>query len=223
MPDCTTCGAPLPTESLVCSFCQSRNDIDLRPIHEIEVSQAWTGRICPCCEIGLTAVNVAALDSFVIEQCPQCHGLFFDPDELPALLDHTVAADYRIDYQRLTQLNAEAMVESPGTRYRKCPVCKELMNRINAGTRSGVVTDQCRAHGIWLDGGEFRRLLEWRRVGGDQYCTRDDDALSAKRPMDEVAWEPYREAPKTFREEIADDALSTLRFLSELIGYAPRM
>jgi hypothetical protein len=29
-----------------------------------------------------------------------------------------------------------------------------------------VIVDTCREHGIWLDGGELRQLLEWTRAGG---------------------------------------------------------
>ncbi len=41
------------------------------------------------------------------------------------------------------------------------------MTRINFGTKSGVIIDQCSAHGVWLDGGELRRLLTWRKAGGE--------------------------------------------------------
>jgi Zn-finger nucleic acid-binding protein len=40
------------------------------------------------------------------------------------------------------------------------------MNRVNFGARSGVIVDQCPRHGMWLEGGELRRLLEWRKAGG---------------------------------------------------------
>jgi Zn-finger nucleic acid-binding protein len=52
--------------------------------------------------------------------------------------------------------------------YIKCPICKGLMNRVNFGARSGVVIDKC-IHGIWLDNGELRKLLEWRKSGGQLY------------------------------------------------------
>jgi Zn-finger nucleic acid-binding protein len=42
------------------------------------------------------------------------------------------------------------------------------MNRVNFGVRSGVVIDKC-VHGIWLDSGELRKLLEWRKAGGQLY------------------------------------------------------
>ncbi len=41
------------------------------------------------------------------------------------------------------------------------------MNRINIGSRSGVIADQCREHGMWLDGGELRQVMEWMKAGGN--------------------------------------------------------
>lgn len=114
----------------------------------------------------MQTVNVAAGDSFLVEQCATCHGIFFDPDELEALLDETVATTYQIDYEKLARLSDEVLPDRGRIRYRKCPVCQAFMNRVSAGARSGVVTDRCRDHGVWLDGGELRRLFEWRRAGG---------------------------------------------------------
>ena len=42
------------------------------------------------------------------------------------------------------------------------------MNRKLHGKRSGVIVDSCRDHGIWLDAGELRQLLEWSRAGGEK-------------------------------------------------------
>jgi Zn-finger nucleic acid-binding protein len=40
------------------------------------------------------------------------------------------------------------------------------MNRINFGAQSGVIVDKCKEHGVWLDGGELRQLMEWIKAGG---------------------------------------------------------
>ena len=42
------------------------------------------------------------------------------------------------------------------------------MNRKLHGKRSGVIADYCRDHGLWLDAGELRQLLEWSRAGGEK-------------------------------------------------------
>jgi Zn-finger nucleic acid-binding protein len=42
--------------------------------------------------------------------------------------------------------------------YRKCPVCKTHMGRVNFLQKTGVVVDVCTQHGIFLDDGEFDSL-----------------------------------------------------------------
>jgi Zn-finger nucleic acid-binding protein len=50
--------------------------------------------------------------------------------------------------------------------YRPCPVCGQRMNRVNYARRSGVVLDVCKAHGLWFDQDELRRLLAFIAGGG---------------------------------------------------------
>ena len=50
--------------------------------------------------------------------------------------------------------------------YRPCPACGQRMNRVNYARRSGVVLDVCKAHGLWFDQDELRRLLGFIAGGG---------------------------------------------------------
>jgi Zn-finger nucleic acid-binding protein len=92
--------------------------------------------------------------------------LFFDPGELEALLEATVNNVFLIDRSGLDTINQNRPPEQYPIAYIKCPVCSQLMNRVNFGVRSGVIIDRCKAHGIWLDGGELRHLMEWMKLGG---------------------------------------------------------
>ena len=51
-------------------------------------------------------------------------------------------------------------------RYRKCPVCSQIMHRRNYARRSGVIIDVCRDHGLWFDADELPRIIAWIRAGG---------------------------------------------------------
>ncbi len=42
-----------------------------------------------------------------------------------------------------------------------CPRCNKKMGRYNFGRYSGVVVDSCRKHGIWLDRGELRHIVDF--------------------------------------------------------------
>src|SRR5258708_28779953 len=51
-------------------------------------------------------------------------------------------------------------------RYVPCPVCGNLMNRVNFANCSHVVVDVCMQHGTWFDRDELRRIVEFIRAGG---------------------------------------------------------
>ena len=44
--------------------------------------------------------------------------------------------------------------------YRRCPHCKDMMNRNNY-LKSGIIVDVCRKHGVYLDDGEFDDLHQF--------------------------------------------------------------
>jgi Zn-finger nucleic acid-binding protein len=51
-------------------------------------------------------------------------------------------------------------------RYRPCPRCGKLMNRLNFGRLSGAVVDVCRGHGTFLDRGELHQVIRFIQQGG---------------------------------------------------------
>jgi len=166
MYNCRNCGAPLPPDSMICSHCKTRQDIDLKEIHRYTVEVPESERICPRCDKPLQTIDLKMGGTFLIERCPSCLGLFFDPGELEAILEKSVSYVYHIDYLRLEELRKTRRHADYPVTYIKCPVCRKLMNRINFGAQSGVIVDKCRYHGVWLDGGELRQLMEWTKAGG---------------------------------------------------------
>jgi Zn-finger nucleic acid-binding protein len=169
MANCKNCGAALTGNLLVCQYCKTRQDVDLGIISRYTVEKPESERICPRCHIPLQVIDLQLGDKFYIERCERCLGLFFDPGELEALLDKTVTHVYEIDHRRLDEIrNVKRSCEYPLS-YIDCPVCSKLMNRINFGSASGVIADKCRDHGLWLDGGELRQILEWVKAGGELF------------------------------------------------------
>ena len=57
------------------------------------------------------------------------------------------------------------------------------MHRRNFGRKSGVIVDQCRAHGFWFDARELEAVLSWIRDGGDRVADRqrEEETREAKR------------------------------------------
>lgn len=166
MANCSNCSAPLPPNSIICDYCKTRNDTDLKGVHHYTTHQIESARTCPRCTISLRTIDLKINGRFLIERCDQCLGLFFDPAELEALLEATVTNVFDINRSKLNDINSHMSATQASITYLKCPVCSKLMNRVNFGTKSGVIVNRCRDHGVWLDGGDLRHLFEWMKAGG---------------------------------------------------------
>lgn len=166
MANCMNCGAPLPAGSGICQYCHTRNDIDLRGIHKYTMEEPESARTCPRCNIPLQTLDLKFPGKFLIEKCSECYGLFFDPGELEALLEKSVANVFDINYKQIENIKSQRRHGDYPVKYIKCPVCRKLMNRINFGSDSGVIVDKCKDDGVWLDGGELKQLMEWMKAGG---------------------------------------------------------
>lgn len=166
MANCTNCSAPLPQDSIICTYCGSRNDTDLKGVHYYTTHEVESERICPRCSIPLRTIDLNITGRFLIERCDECLGLFFDPNELEALLEATVSNVFAINKSQLDTNRLVKRTDEQGAFYIKCPICTKIMNRVNFGTNSGVIVDRCKEHGVWLDGGELRHLFEWMKAGG---------------------------------------------------------
>ncbi|MEA2110532.1 MAG: zf-TFIIB domain-containing protein [Campylobacterota bacterium] len=173
MAGCKKCGAPL--QEITCKYCGTRNDINLQEIHEYTLKHPETLRTCPTCNISLQTIDLKTGGAFLIERCHRCHGLFFDLNELQALIDLTVKHSYEIDYKKLYD-NAQKVSLKEKVVYKKCPVCSKLMQRRNYEKSSGIIVDVCVKHGIWLDSGELKRIYEWVKAGGIHHSKEQEKA-----------------------------------------------
>ena len=165
MPKCTSCSAPLPKRGIICKYCGTRNDIDLLDTKKSRNLRPDLKRDCPVCKTQLKTINIGEKLPLYIERCDSCYGVFFDTNELEEMIEFSVKGSQNVDLIKLFQIT-----ENPRyidiIVYRNCPVCKKKMNRKNFMGQSGVITDICAEHGVWLDSGELRQIMEWVKVGG---------------------------------------------------------
>ncbi len=163
---CLSCSAPLPGYTGICAYCGGNNDVDRAALAGARASQRETRYACPVCGVAMQAVDVGAgRESVTLDQCGTCFGHFFPFFGLEPLLADAAKYGALLDVKRLDDLSRHPVEYAVA--YRKCPICTKFMNRINFGQRSGVITDQCHNHGIWLDAGELKRLVEWKNAGGE--------------------------------------------------------
>jgi Zn-finger nucleic acid-binding protein len=219
---CSSCGAPREGASVACSYCGSDftvHEQDLltmcpvclarisnkaRYCHHCataiapeEMAGEETERFCPACGDGRRLRSRAlGAEGVSVLECVRCAGLWLSTEAFEALRDRTLrAADPSPDptvVRQETQRRANP-VPAKGRMYRKCPVCSELMTRINYAKRSGILLDRCALHGIWFDARELEEALRWIRIGGEQ--------LAKERDRRE---ERERESLKRFRVEPKD-------------------
>ncbi|HYG23279.1 MAG TPA: zf-TFIIB domain-containing protein [Verrucomicrobiae bacterium] len=118
-------------------------------------------RPCPRCSSETQPVLIGT--NHLLE-CPKCEGIWADADALERL--------YADREQHAAILGAAAAVPTPLTgnvevvRYLRCPVCSDLMHRVNFARCSHVVVDVCKPHGTWFDRDELRRIIEFIQAGG---------------------------------------------------------
>ncbi len=161
---CQHCGGRLEGNLTVCPFCGTRQDVDLQQIHYRDLGNDGS-MPCPGCESTLSVIEFDTDPAIRIERCESCLGLFFNPGELEVLLTQKTNPLVWLDRRRLNEI-AENFGYNHEVVYLQCPMCRERMSHLNFGGESGVILDRCGAHGVWVEGGELRRLLEWWRAGG---------------------------------------------------------
>lgn len=135
-----------------CSHCGAKAD-------RSEVAGGET-RLCPRCKVDMKSVTVGTTS---LLECSRCEGIWVDLETLR-----------QICAEREKQAAVMGMPGPPdgpvelekNIRYVPCPVCHELMNRVNFAHCSHVIVDVCKAHGTWFDKDELRRTVEFIRGGG---------------------------------------------------------
>jgi Zn-finger nucleic acid-binding protein len=92
-----------------------------------------------------------------LDYCLNCHGVWFDSDELKLLLK-----SMNLDAPDLLLSNILASVEA-GTseKKRKCPICRRKMKKTTIGEHPEILIDVCtQKDGLWFDGGEVAQLVK---------------------------------------------------------------
>lgn len=177
--NCPMCGAPAAPEATRCDHCNAQLATVAcpkcfgmlflgakfcphcgAPAERKEV-EAKAGRACPRCRVDMKAVVIGQTE---LRECPKCEGIWSDAEAL-----QKICADREQQAAVLgvaNSLSASAGVGLAAVRYVPCPVCRQLMNRVNFAHCSNVIVDVCKQHGTWFDKDELRRIVEFIRAGG---------------------------------------------------------
>ncbi len=150
---CPKCFARLPEGARFCIECAG----PIRP-QEVVAYQPFA-RPCPRCA---TPLQARASEAIGFEECPACLGLWLPADAFKSI------CDVKVEEYRHNPLPGGGQRHAPvePVTYIKCPECDGVMNRQNFGRTSGIIIDQCRGHGVWLDNSELERIARFIVDGG---------------------------------------------------------
>ena len=108
---------------------------------------------CPKCQIPL---EVKEIGNIKLDECAQCQGMWFDQGEFRAAKDQADPDLNWLDFDIWKHEDQFQVAAHP----LRCPTCRVEMYAVNYG-HTGVEVDYCAVcQGLWLDGGEFSRIIE---------------------------------------------------------------
>ena len=156
--------------------------------------------LCPICKKHLDQAIVSGVD---VDYCPKCLGLWFEEEEL------RIAKDYKDRDLRWLDIDLWRDVEkfkiSPGQKL--CPADRLPLYETGYGD-SDIKVDVCNiCKGIWLDRGEFKKIIAYLEERADREVLNH-----YLKNLREELWEIFM-GPETLREEI-DDFLIILKLLN---------
>jgi Zn-finger nucleic acid-binding protein len=178
--NCPKCGAPASTDATLCEHCGARLATVACPscfgmvfvgakfcshcgakVDRTEVPAAVT-QLCPRCRVDMNAVAIGGTH---LRECPRCEGIWADAAALQQICDDRE--------KQAAVLGMPAEVQPPEgwtpdeqIHYLPCPVCRQMMNRVNFAHCSHVIVNVCKPHGTWFDKDALRRIVEFIRAGG---------------------------------------------------------
>ncbi len=122
---------------------------------------------CPQCRLPLQKSH---LGDAAIEECPQCRGIWFDPNTIDEVKDD-IAPDLRwMDFE-LWRKNADFQVLSDPLH---CPRCTDIALTTVSESESGIYIKFCtRCGGNWLSAADLTRIISELDAEADHRSAAD--------------------------------------------------
>ena len=161
---------------------------------------------CPRCNKKL---EEAIFHNTGVDYCPQCLGIFFEEDELRQAKDDRDRGLRWLDIDLWKDKNKFKVAFG----IRLCPACRLPLYEVyysdtrvatkgedgRSSSISGVVVDVCNVcHGIWLDRGEFKKIVGYLKKEAEYEILND-----YLKTLAEEFWEIFT-GPENLREEVLD-------------------
>ena len=129
-----------------------------------------------------------------VDYCPECLGIWFDKDELRLAKDDK---DKQLNWLDFDIWRDTSRFDFKMTQH-LCPICRIMLMEVGYDD-SKVKVDFCKkCHGIWLDRGEFKQIINYLKRKADYEILHRYTKDFAKE-----LWEVFS-GPEKLREELGD-------------------
>ena len=129
-----------------------------------------------------------------VDYCPKCLGLWFEQDELRQAKDEK---DRDLNWLDIDLWKDKAKLKI-GRSPRLCPKDEVPLYKVQYGD-SGIEVDVCNlCRGIWLDRGEFKKIIDYLREQGKEEMLKNYLSNLIKEGVEIFT------GPEGFKEEAAD-------------------
>ena len=226
---CHYCGA-VPTMdsvklSLVCPLCLRRTPRKSKfcascgkPLNPARLDVKTGNLSCPRCRKP-KLVN-RKIGDLTVDECPSCSGMWVEANAFDGLVRQQVQRG-KEEYRRGKGTSPmQSQLERSQTRvmYMKCPTCGTHMHRRNFMRASGVIIDECRKDGVWLDCDELGKIGDYISSGGMEHSRRilrREEEQTRRIPMEPVN---YSNVEFQTKHSGGEDMLSSvLLFINDLL------
>ena len=147
--------------------------------------------LCPVCKKPL---DKAIFYGVEVDYCPNCLGIWFEEDELRLAKDEKDKDLRWLDIDLWKDESKFRVSRSP----KLCPSCKLPLYSVNYGD-SNIKVDICNVcHGVWLDRGEFKKIIDYLKNKSNFEILNNYIKDLAKE-----FWEIFA-GPETFQDEVLD-------------------
>jgi Zn-finger nucleic acid-binding protein len=116
---------------------------------------------------------------YTVDECPSCSGMWVEAGAFDRLVNQQAERQDK-QYRRggVHGQPVRSTIDEQSVVYLKCPVCRRHMHRRNFARASGVIIDECKGDGVWLDADELGKIAAFLATGGLAYA-RERQALDS--------------------------------------------
>lgn len=170
---CPACLALIPSGARHCAACG-------KPVAELAEAAA-PAMACPACRGDLGSVQAGEVP---LRPCLACGGIWVARQDFEALARTRESRDVFLGSPFGRAPDNPVATDPSVVRYRPCPSCGKLMNRMNYARISGVILDACREDGLWFDQDELRKVVQFIETGGlDRAARRERESAAQAAPV----------------------------------------